>query len=235
MARVVAGQVFYFRRQFVYAHATGQRRTVALPEIALGWLRDRLEDLMRLVRAIDSRPATETRPHFTTSHQARGVSVPRTLRLLRETPGLLEARPDGPLNVADNRYWPASVVVRECSREPARVEHLQLAHFLSSVARLLLSLRDAVPRDVLLTLAEWERQIRVARAFRVVRRHDVTNACTAWTRLPTQLQKTDSRYRRIRELIRSSYRTSMSRTTLLVLYGSTFATYGKSISPLPRT
>lgn len=200
MARVVAGQVFSFKRQFVYADATGRRRTIALPEIALGWLRDRLAELTRLVRSIDARPATETRQQFTTSHQARGVSVPHTLRLLRETPGLLEARSDGPLDVDGHRYWPAAVVVRERNREPARVEHMQLAHFLSRVARLLADLRGVVPRDVLPTVAEWELQIRAVRALHVVRRHDVPNAHAAWTPIPTQLQKTDPRYRRVREL-----------------------------------
>ncbi len=200
MARVVAGQVFSFKRQFVYTDATGRKRSVPLPEIALGWLRDRLAELARLVRAIDARPATETRQQYSTSHQARGVSVPRTLRLLRENPGLLEAMPDGPLDVDGRNFWPAAVVVRERNREPARIEHMQLAHFLSRVARLLADLRAVVPRDMLATVAEWEVQMRAVRAMRIVRRHDVPNAHAAWTPLPTQLQKTDLRYRRVREL-----------------------------------
>jgi hypothetical protein len=200
MARVVAGQVFSFKHQFVYTDATGQRRTVPLPEVALGWLRDRLVELAQLVRAIDARPATETRQQFNTSHQARGVSVPRTLRLLRENPGLLEAMPDGPLDIGGRKFWPAAVVVRERNREPARIEHMQLAHFLSRVARLLVDLRVVVPRDMLETIAEWEVQIRAMRATSIVRRHDVPNAHAAWTPLSTPLQKTDLRYRRVREL-----------------------------------
>jgi hypothetical protein len=77
---------------------------------------------------------------------------------------------------------------------------MQLAHFLSRVARLLADLRGAVPRDVLPTVAQWELLVRAMRALQVVRRHDVPNAHAAWTPLPTQLQKTDLRYRRVREL-----------------------------------
>lgn len=200
MARVVSGQVFSFKRQFVYTDATGRRRTVALPEIALGWLRDRLAELVRLVCAIDARPATEARQQFTTSHQARGVSVPRTLRLLRETPGLLESMPDGPLEVNGQRYWPAAVVVRERNREPARIEHMQLAHFLARAAHLLAELRGVVPADLSTSVLSWEAEIRAVRSTRIVRCHDVPNARAAWTPLPTQLQKTDQRYRRVREL-----------------------------------
>ncbi len=200
MARVVAGQVFSFKRQFVYADATGQLHAVPIPEVAFGWLRDRLGEIVKLVRAINDRPATETRQRFISSHQARNVSVPETLRLLRETPGLLEAAPDGPLQADGQRYWPSTVVVRERNREPARLEHTQLAYFLSRVARLTNSLRNVVPQDVLETISQWELLVRSARDTRVVRRHDLPNAYAAWTPLPTQLQKTDSRYRRIREL-----------------------------------
>lgn len=200
MARVVSGQVFSFKRQFVYTDATGRRRTVPMPEIAFGWLRDRLPELVRIVRAIDARPATETRQQFTTSHQARGVSVPRTLRLLRETPGLLESIPGGPLEVNDQRYWPAAVVVRERNREPARIEHMQLAHFLARAAHLLAGLRGIVPADLRTTVLVWEAEIRAVRSTSIVRRHDVPNAQAAWTPLPTELQKTEQRYRRVREL-----------------------------------
>jgi hypothetical protein len=77
---------------------------------------------------------------------------------------------------------------------------MQLAHFLARVARLIADLRLVVPRDVLNTIAEWELLVRGARATRIVRKHDVPNAHAAWTPLPTQLQKTEPRYRRVREL-----------------------------------
>lgn len=200
MARVVAGQVFSFKRQFVYTDATGRRRSVPLPEVALGWLRDRVTELARLVRSIDARPATETRPQFTTSHQAKNVSIPRTLRLLRETPGLLEARPDGPLEVGGQRYWPAAVVVREKNREPAHIEHLQLAHFLTRAAHLVADLREVIPADMRSTVLSWEDEIRMMRSTQIVRHHDLPNAYAAWRPLPTQIQKTDPRYRRVRKL-----------------------------------
>lgn len=200
MARVVAGQVFAFRKQFVYMTATGQRRAVPLPEVAVGWVRDRMPELVRIVRAIDARPATETRQRFVPSHQARGVSVPRTLRLLRETPGLLEALPGGPLEIEGQTYWPAAVVVREREREPARIEHMQLAHFLSCVATLLVDLRAVVPNEVKALLSKWEAELASLRSTRLITTHDVPNARTAWTPLPTKLQRTEQRYRRAREL-----------------------------------
>lgn len=200
MARVVAGQVFSFKRQFVYMASAGRRRAIPLPEVAVGWLRDRLDELVRLVRAIDIRPATETRQQFVTSHQARGVSVPRTLRLLRENSGLLEALPGGPLEVAGQHYWPATVVVRHREREPARIEHIQLAHFLARVAQLVSDLKAVVPADLASTLLNWEVDLRAARATGIVRRFGIPNANAAWAPLPTQLQRTERRYRRAREL-----------------------------------
>ncbi|MCK6587277.1 MAG: hypothetical protein L6Q76_06805 [Polyangiaceae bacterium] len=200
MARVVAGQVFSFKRQFVYMAPAGKRQAIPLPEVAVGWLRDRLDEIVRLVRAIDDRPATEVRQQFVASHQARGVSVPRTLRLLRETPALLEAIPGGPLEVVGQNYWPAAVVVRQREREPARIEHMQLAHFLARLAQLVSDLGAVVPQDVSALLSKWGGDVRMARATRIVRRYDVPNARAAWTVLPTQLQRTERRYRRMREL-----------------------------------
>lgn len=200
MARVVAGQVYSFKRQFVYTDAAGVRKAVPLPEIALGWLRDRLGEILRLVDSINARPALETRQQFETAHCARGVSVPHTLRLIRELPGLLEARDDGPLEVDGIHYWPAAVVVRRRNREPARVEHLQLAYFLSSIARMLPKIRPFVPRELIASINEWELGVARARATSIVKRYDTVNAFASWTPLPTQLQKFDRRYRRVREL-----------------------------------
>jgi hypothetical protein len=200
MARVIAGQVFSFKRQFVYADVRGQPRSVRVAEVAFGWLRERLPELAKLTRGIDARPATETRLRFRTSHQARNVSVPQTLRLIRENPGLLEALPGGPLEVDGQKYWPSAVVVRERDREPARVEHTQLAHFLSQIARLVSELHGVVPQDLEGAVASWERTVAGLRATPIVQRHDTPNAHTAWTPLPTHLQRTQPNYRRVREL-----------------------------------
>lgn len=200
MARVVADQVFSFKRQFVYAHSNGKKRIVPVPEVAIGWLRERVDEIGRLVRSIDARPATQTRQKFSTSHQARDVSVPRTLRLVRETPGLLEALPGGPLTLGSLEYWPAAVVVRRRDREPAHIEHMQLAHFLFRVARLITDLRSAVPPDILSMLTSWDLSVRAVREARIVKAHEMPNTRAAWTPLPTQLQKTEPRYRRAREI-----------------------------------
>lgn len=123
MASVVASQVFALQRQFLYSSVSGDRRAVWVPEVEFAWLRDRLSEIGALVERIDRAPAQESRRRFKTSNQARNVSVPHTLRLLREKRELLEQAEGGPLVVDGESYWPSAVRVREHEKEPARIEH----------------------------------------------------------------------------------------------------------------
>lgn len=200
MARVVAKNSFAFRHQFVYSLPNGQRRAVRLPEVEVGWFRDRVDVIRTLVERVDARPGLESRPRTRVSHEARNVSIPLTNRLLRERPSLVESSPSGPLVIGAEAFWPAAVVVTERTHEPARLEHSQLAHFLSQAALRLNALADDVPKGVKPAVREWSRAIAHARSCSVVRKWDKPNARLAWTVMPTQLQRTDERYRRLRAI-----------------------------------
>lgn len=200
MALVVAREAFAFKRQFLYTTRDGIRRAVPLPEVDAAWIRDRLPEICALVEAIDRRPATEARRVFHPSHEARGVSIPHSSRFLREHARHLEARADGPISVAGVQYWPAAVVVHKKNREPARIEHEQLTHFLSLLARRLIELQALVPPDMRVAVAHWQSDLGRARARKVLARYAQRPTHLAWTPLPTPLQRIDSRYKRLRDL-----------------------------------
>jgi hypothetical protein len=200
MARQVVGEAFNYRRQFFYSLPAGPRHAVRLPEVDYGWLRDRIGEICRLVDDIDRRPARETRRRVVTSLVPRRVSVPHTLKYLRENRDVLEAAPSGPISVEGTAYWPSSVKVWKTSKETAALEHSQIARFLRSLADCCQRLRSEVPVIVAPDVEKWSAQVAAARRRSVIQRHEAAPGRPGQSPLPTFIQMTDARYRRLREL-----------------------------------
>jgi hypothetical protein len=200
MARVVIANAFSYRRQFVYSAPDGSKRAVRLPEVEFAWIRDRLPEIRTLVEAIGRRPATEASPRLMRSLRAHHVSIPHTLKLLRETPSLLEESAGGPLQVGEKQFWPSAVTVVDAQYEPSRIEHTQLAHFLAQIAMTLNSLLGDVTDDVQSTVQTMRVVVSGMRQLGVVRSHDGQGAHLAWSPLPTPIQRRDSRYGRLHVL-----------------------------------
>ena len=200
MAQRLAQQVFGLKRQFFYSLPDGTRRAVWLPEIEFGWLRERVPEISALVHTIARRPGTESRRRLVTSFQGRGLAVPQTHAHFRQNPQLLENLRGGPIVVEDATYWPACVKARITNREPARREHEQLAFFLRAVASACQRVHEALDTHARDRVLQWSRMIAEARQYSLIQRHDRPGIRMMWSTHPTLLQKTDARYRRLREL-----------------------------------
>jgi hypothetical protein len=209
MAEFVVQNVFQYRRQFCYSLPSGQRRSVRLPQVEFGWLRERLPTICSLVQDIGRRPAVETARTLRVSMSGQALDVPRTLARLRERPDLLEPAEDGPIIVEEQRYWPSSVLARRKTRMPAAIEHAQIAAFLRVLVQSCNSLLAEVTQPARQTVSSWLEELCAARNVPVMRQWDRSTGRPAWLPLPTMLQRTDRRYRSIR-LMQAEHMTSIS-------------------------
>ena len=200
MANFVIRHVFTFRHQFHYTLPDGTRRTVALPQMEFGWLRDRIPEICTLVGNVARRPGTQFRNRVVTSFQGRHVAVAQTLSHLRENPHFLEPGEGGPFIVNQVSYWPASVRVSTPVREVARREHEQIAYFLRLLAMALLRLRGEAPSLPEEVLEELESQLASVRHHSVIQRYDAPRLRSPWSPMPTIIQRTDDHYGRLRAL-----------------------------------
>jgi hypothetical protein len=201
MARLVAGQLFDFRHQFLYADSENRLRVVRVPEVEFAWCRERVTELGHLATAVAVRPARENARQYVVSTEARNVSLAHTSRLLRQSPSLLELADDGPVEIGSSRYWPSAVVVKQSHRRPVRTEHQQLAFLLSMVAAVVEDLMPHAERaSVVETVLNWRHVLRAARALPVIRLFDTPGLFAPASQLPSVLQRTDARYGRLREL-----------------------------------
>lgn len=200
MAEVCATAYLGYRRQFTYMAANGTTRKVRLPQIHFAWLRDRLPEIERLVRSIDARPATSSVRSTEVSQRSKGLSVALTSRLLREKHHLLELADNGPIQVAGRSYWPSRVVVHAKERQSQLEEHTQIAAFLNLLARQCQDLATVVApalRDNVHSYAELAKTLRCLPVF-----HNISNRPSAnpTATQPTNIQRTDCRYGRMRDL-----------------------------------
>lgn len=218
MAEVCGKNYLTYRRQFTYAAANGERRKVFLPQVHFGWLRDRLPEVAALVRSINARPAMASQRRIQVSARARGMRLPATIRLLHERPYLLEIRDDGPIVVDDIRYWPSLVAVKVLEKEPASREHAEIAGFLLHLLQGcedLSSQVDTPLREVVKGHSNVVSTLLSLSTFANVRRGGRTSFSA---NTPTQVQRSDSRYARLRAL-RVEYFSDIAPTD----------SYGKSI------
>jgi hypothetical protein len=205
MAQVCGQHYLGFRRQFSYAAANGELRKVLLPQIHFAWLRDRMTEINELARSINARPSMTLAQRLRPSTRAKSMSLPATIRLLHERPHLLEEREDGPVVLGDKRYWPALVMEKVKNSEPAAREHAAIAHFVEQLFVGCRNLRDQVDRrlrDDVDNLARTLLEILVLPVLAKARRGAVATPPPLAT--PTQIERTDGRYARMRSL-RSEY------------------------------
>lgn len=201
MANVCGSSYLGYRRQFTYVAANGERRKVLLPQIHFAWLRDRLPEIGLIARAIAKRPAVSPVRQRVTSARSKGMSLPGTVRFLHEHPHLLEERADGPIAIGDKRYWPPLVMAHVSERHPAEQEHAEIAafllHLLSACQDLHEQIEPGLRPDVDAHISEVTSLLGLG-PFADVRRRGKTKI--AWTGAPTLIQRSDSRYARIRAL-----------------------------------
>lgn len=200
MAKTCLTSYFGFRRQFTYMAANGMARKVLLPEVHYGWLRDRMPEIVRLVRSINERPASKTLRTKQVSLRSKGLSVAETSRLLREKHHLLELSESGPVQIAGSSYWPSRVVVQARERQTQLEEHLQIARFLEVLVTQCLDLALVVAPAVRSEVEGFAELAKALRALPVFRNLFVRPGVSPSSVLPTTIQRTDSRYNRIRVL-----------------------------------
>lgn len=200
MAGQLARHALTFRRQFLYSMPDGRRASVAVPEIEFGWLRERVDEIVRLVLSIDKRPAMISESRTETSFRGGRVSIPRTLAFLRENPNMLEASDDGPIVIGEKRYWPSAVKAIKRERRTAPQEHQQIAAFLRTLIDACRRLEPTVPHDQRRVISGWLGSLDTARRARIVREHDQAGAANALTPVATRIQQVDARYKTLRAL-----------------------------------
>lgn len=199
MARVCGNAYLGFQRQFTYVAANGEPRKVRLPQVHYAWLRERIPEVAQLITSINERPARQSVAKTARGVQARGFLPAATSRLLRGNPALLEERSDGLVEVAGRFYWPAHVVLKKSHRQDADLEHKQMAAFL----RLLISgcreLSAQVEPDLREPIFGFSSQLTSLAQHRAFA-HQRMATGNVTISAPTTIQRTDTRYRRMREL-----------------------------------
>lgn len=201
MALYVVGQVFGYRRQFIYSTVSGERGVIRSPEVDFAWLRERLPEVASLVTDIDRRPGRQPGRALVTSFRGGRLAIPQTARLLRENRHLLEHAPDGPIKVAERSYWPTAVKVTAPREELPALEHEQIASFLrtltTSCEGLLGHPSPGLPKA---RVRSWSETLSGLRRLGVIEPHDRPGTRPSQSPIPTMLQRTDARYRRLRQL-----------------------------------
>ncbi|MDQ0140965.1 hypothetical protein [Cupriavidus necator] len=200
MAEICAGSYLGYRRQFTYMAANGMTRKVRLPQIHYAWIRERLPEIERLVRSIEARPATSSFRTHQISLCSKGLSVPHTSRLLREKHHLLELDEQGPIHSRGQRYWPSRVVVSTNGRHSQLEEHAQIAAFLQLLATESQDLAGVVAAQVRDKVQQFFELIKTLRGLSVFGGIIVRPHARPTSVLPTNIQRTDRRYGRLREL-----------------------------------
>lgn len=199
MARVCGDAYLGFRRQFTYVAANGEPRKVRLPQVHYAWLRERTPELFQLIASINERPARESVTRTSRGTQARGFLPAATSRMLQGNPSLLEERADGLVHVAGRSYWPAHVVLAKDHRQDADVEHKQIAAFL----RLLISgcreLAAQVEPEFRMPIFGYSSHLTNLAQLPTFARRGLPASKGAISS-PTSIQRTDTRYKRMREL-----------------------------------
>ncbi|WP_143312083.1 McrC family protein [Burkholderia pseudomallei] len=180
--------------------ANGTTRKVRLPQIHYGWLRDRLPEIEHLVRSIEARPATISSGTHQVSLRGKGLSVPRTSRLLREKRHLLELDENGPIRLGGQGYWPSRVVVNAKERHSQLEEHAQIAAFLRLLAYECQDLTALVGAPVRAEVQRFCELIKALQGLSVFKGLIVRPNARPTSVLPTNIQRMDRRYGRLRDL-----------------------------------
>jgi hypothetical protein len=157
-------------------------------------------EIASLVREIDRRPGLNRVSRIATSQRAYKVSIPQTVKLVKERPELLEKRGDGPIELDGERYWPALVRVRIQGSEPVTVEHMQIACFLVQVIREAEELAGRLTGDQTKQVEDWTNELRGALSVRCLREARARLGRYPGPRSATPLQLRERRYGRLRDL-----------------------------------
>lgn len=202
MALCVGREAFAFRRQFVYSTPTRRQALVRLPEVEFGWFRERLEQVLRLAHAVDRRPARARQSQLRTSLCGGRVDLSSTVKHIHQNPGLLTAHSGGPLRLGDERYWPEAVRVRAHVSSAAIEEHRRVARFLRALSIAASRLAGSVSgTDEKRQVARWLTGLAEARNLQSFRPYLVEPMMpSASSRLPSIIERSDSRYSRLRQL-----------------------------------
>lgn len=200
MADVCARHYLGYRRQFVYTSRMGEVRRVFLPQIQFAWFRDRIDEIESIALDIARRPSRETNERLVNSVRGRGVSVPATIKLIHENPAFLEQRTDGPVEVNGTRYWPSEIRARVRDRVPAALEHTQIGVFLRTLLIGAADLATQLEDVEQVALKGWQTRLSNLAAQPIFRLATGLRRIPTITAMPSVVQRTDRRYKRIRDL-----------------------------------
>jgi hypothetical protein len=200
MALEIVDQIFRFSGQFVYGLPRGGlRRTVHSPNIEFGWIREYLPEIEGLVYAISRNPARQRVRRIVTSFRGGKPSIRHTSAYLRENPELLEPTLDGPILIGDRSYWPACIKLAIPSFDLAEMEHREIATFLTVLLRRCTILMGSLSGNPRANAVQFGRALKALLRVKIFARHRPHPASVP-SPVPTALQRSDYRYRRLREL-----------------------------------
>lgn len=200
MAEFCANSYFGYRRQFAYMARTGAKRSVRLPQVEFGWLRDRIIEIEQLVSSINTRPASRRLSSYQMSRCGQNISVPHTIRLLRERKEMLELGESGPIEVDRATYWPSRVVVSKKEQSSKLEEHAQIANFLRYLATGCQDLARVVDSSIRNDVEQFLARIQLVQSLPVFRGVTPRSSAKGQSTFPTVIQRTDRRYFRLREI-----------------------------------
>lgn len=113
-----------------------------VPGVVLGWLTERLHQLVIVLTEISCRPILENRSLTKTQPFAANVSVALTRQFIRANPHLVSRRENGVLWVAGKRYSPEFAINSVIEPNENRLEHRQAVEFMTVLVREINLLRE---------------------------------------------------------------------------------------------
>lgn len=126
-------------RLFLLGALGGQRERS--PGVVVGWLTERLHQLVGHLAAITSRPASPLTSVLEVQASSTEVAVSETRRLIRERPSVFRERENGLVTIHNARYSPEFVVDRRRISTTATHEHRQIVTLIAMVMKEIESLR----------------------------------------------------------------------------------------------
>ncbi len=113
-----------------------------VPGVVLGWMTERLSQLMSCLAAITARPTMPLQFSQMKSPFGRRVAVNATRRLIREDRRVLQRRTPGLITIAERQYTPEFVIELHAQQQRDTHEHRQIKKFIQILLAEIASLRS---------------------------------------------------------------------------------------------
>ena len=133
--------------QMLFSNGSGLRD----PQVVYSWLDASLPDFIVAAKAIARAPSRDPNPSWVSRNPGAGgrVSIPRTIRMLRQSPSdLLEPMRRGPVTANGVDYGPRKVVVQTSTPSVRTLPNLRVTWLLLQLSRLVREVARASPDGV---------------------------------------------------------------------------------------